>query len=213
MSITKTQTLVAAALLAAGFGAHSQPAFAENGQLPKCIGTSKCGMGGAGLGLATDALSAAVNPALAARMGSEAVISMGVLFAESEVLIDGTAFGDNSGAPRSSGARAFANGSMAANYRLNDNVGVNFAFFPGGGGASDWGKPRTGNANNGGVAQGGLDHQMRWRMFEVQAAVAYAPTKNQSYGLGLVVIKADMKTDSLDNTFAAPLSGPPQQSR
>ncbi len=208
MSVSKKQTLIAAALLAGGLGALSAPALATNGQLPSCIGTYKCGMGGAGLGMATDATAAAVNPALAARMGNEAVVSLGFFHADVEVLIQGTNFGNNSGAPRSSGAQNFFNGSMGVNYRLNENIGANISFFPGGGGATDWGSPRTGTPNCGGVCKGGLDHQIRWRMFEIQAAVAYAPTKNQSYGLGLVVIKADMKTDSLDNSFAAPDPGP-----
>jgi len=174
-----------------------------------CVGTYQCGMGGAGLGMATDATAAAENPALAVRMGNEAIVSAGILYANSTALINGTQYGNNTGAPRSSEAQVFMNASMGVNYRLSDDLAANISFFPGGGGASDWGMPRTG-AGVGGGATDGTDHQMRWRMFELQAALAYAPVKNFAVGLGLVIIKADMKTDSLDNTFGRVSPGPLQ---
>ncbi|MBT6093905.1 MAG: hypothetical protein HOH04_03430 [Rhodospirillaceae bacterium] len=181
------------------------PAMATNGQLPTCIGTYKCGMGGAGIGLATDATAAAVNPGLIARMGNEFIISVGWFHAD----VTGDAHGaqGNGLGPQESDASDFANGSLGVNYRLNDKWAVNLSLYPGGGGASDWDISRTEGKNG---QASGVDHAIRWRMFAGQLGVGWAPTKKASYGLGLVVIRSDMKTDSLDNAFNLPTPGPNQ---
>jgi len=66
-------------------------ANATNGQLPTCVGTYKCGMGGAGLSIASDPTAAAINPALAAKMNNSAILSAGWFHADVERNISGTA--------------------------------------------------------------------------------------------------------------------------
>ena len=201
MSVKKLQTALFSAVLAGGAAILAQPAQATYGQIMQCIGTNNCGMAGAGLTIAQDATSAALNPALGARLGNEAMFSMGWFNADVSRHIEGTTHGYNTGSDVHSAASNFFNGSAGVNYRINDKFAVNLSFYPGGGGATDWGMPRTGNNGGAGGAADGQDHQIRWRMFNLQPSISWSPTKNQSYGFGVTIVRADMKTDTLSNTF------------
>jgi long-chain fatty acid transport protein len=211
MSVKKLQTALFSAVLAGGAAVLAQPVqAAPNGHIMSCIGTNNCGMAGAGLAIAQDATSAALNPALGGRLGNETMVSMGFMNADIAAHIEGTddnpVFNGNPGQKNSgaddleSGAEWFLNASMGVNYRLNDKFAVNLTFYPGGGGATDYDRPRTGALVNGGAADGN-DHQIRWRMFNLQPSISWAPTKNQSYGLGITLVRADMKSDTLDGSF------------
>ncbi len=171
-------------------------ANATNGQLPTCVGTYKCGMGGAGLTIASDPTAAAINPALAARMGNSAIINAGWFHADVERQISGTAGANTLGGKQKSDASDFANGSLGVNYVLENNMAINVSIYPGGGGATDWDHARTAN-----FANSGDDRFIRWRMFNLQAALGYAPNETSSYGFGVVLSRADMKTNSPDNQF------------
>ena len=81
MFSTKIKVSVLTAAAVAMFAPLNQ-ANATNGQLPTCVGTYKCGMGGAGLTIASDPTAATINPALAARMGNSAIINAGWFHAD-----------------------------------------------------------------------------------------------------------------------------------
>lgn len=181
--------------VAAPFGA----AQATNGQLPTCVGTYKCGMGGAGLTIASDPTAAAINPALAARMGNEAILSVGGFKANVERDLVGN-HANTTGGRQKSKADTFANGSMGVNFSLDDDKAVNLSLYPGGGGATNWQHSRT-NAGGAGGINDGTDSDITWRMLNLQAALAYKPNSNTAIGAGVVLSRATMKTDSLDNGF------------
>lgn len=190
-SVKRSFILGAAAVIAAV--APIKHASATVGQLPLCVGTYKCGMAGAGLSIASDPTAATINPALSARMGNSAIISAGWFKADVErdySNINSGMGGNTAGGKQKSDSSDFFNGSLGVNYRLDDQIGVNISIYPGGGGATDWNDARTTND----LSQ---DRMIRWRMFNMQLAAAYAPNKTSSYGLGLVLTRADMKTDSI----------------
>ena len=99
MSVKKLQTALFSAVLAGGAAILAQPAQATYGQIMQCVGTNNCGMASAGLGFAQDATSAAINPALGARLGNEAMVSIGWFNADVAAHLDGsdqnTAAGNN----------------------------------------------------------------------------------------------------------------------
>jgi len=205
MSVKKLQTALFSAVLAGGAAILAQPAQATYGQIMQCVGTNNCGMAGAGLGIAQDATS-----------GNEAMVSMGWFNADVAAHLDGNST-ITAGIPgagymnigpddNESRANNFFNGSAGGNYRLSDKIAVNLSFYPGGG-ATDYDRPRTSSGVNGGAVDG-TDHQIRWRMFNLQPSISWSPTKNQSYGFGVVITRADMKTDTLDNSFGRALPGP-----
>jgi len=189
----KFSVLTAASVLAASL--PFQTARATNGQLPACIGTYKCGMGGAGLTIASDPTAAAVNPALAARMGSAAIVSFGGFKADVERELAG-ALANTAGGKQKSKADLFYNGSLGVNYLFDDGKALNLSIYPGGGGATAWENSRT---NSG--ATDSTDMDMDWKMFNLQLAAAYSPTPQTSLGAGIVLSYATMETDSLDNGF------------
>ena len=177
-------------------------AQATNGQLPTCVGTYKCGMGGAGLTIASDPTAATINPALAARQGNSAIISAGWFHADVErnIGVGNSTLSNTAGGTQSSDASDFLNASMGVNYRVNDNLGLNVSLYPGGGGASDWDNSRTIASGAGNSLSD--DRDIRWRMFNLQLATAWAPNETSSYGLGVVLTRADMKTSSVYATSA-----------
>ena len=196
MFSTKIKVSVLTAAAVAMFAPLNQ-ANATNGQLPTCIGTYKCGMGGAGLTIASDPTAAAINPALAARTGNSAILSVGVFKANVERSLAGTnGVPNTTGGKQKSKADTFANGSMGVNYDLNDGNAFNISLYPGGGGATNWANSRTASG-----ATDGTDSDVTWRMLNMQAAYAYTPNSATAVGLGLVLSRATMKTDSLDNKF------------
>ncbi len=152
-------------------------------------------MGGAGLTIASDPTAAAINPALAGRMGDSAILSVGVFKANVERELAG-GLANTTGGKQKSEADTFANGSMGVNIRLDDEKAVNISLYPGGGGATNWANARTANGAN-----DGTDSDITWRMFNLQIAMGYNPNPATSIGAGIVLSRATMKTDSLDNGF------------
>jgi long-chain fatty acid transport protein len=179
-------------------------AQATVGQLPLCVGTYKCGMGGAGVSIASDPTAATINPALAARMGSSAIINAGWFHADVERNISqgSPALANLAGGQQKSDASDFLNASMGVNYRVDDNLGLNISFYPGGGGATDWDDSRVGPGAGGSTLSD--DRDIRWRMFNLQLAAAWAPNDTSSYGLGVILTRADMKTTALYSKVQTP---------
>ncbi|MHA1598155.1 MAG: OmpP1/FadL family transporter [Alphaproteobacteria bacterium] len=200
ISKSVTRSFIFAAAAAAAAVVPVKQASATVGQLPLCIGTYKCGMAGAGLTIASDPTAATMNPALSARMGNSAIISAGWFHADVERDLSPAASANvNPAGQQTSRASDFFNGSMGINYALENDMTVNVSVYPGGGGATDWDDSRTGGG--GGAGDTSQDRQIRWRMFNAQIATAFSPNKTSSYGFGLVLTRADMKTNALDNTF------------
>ncbi|MCC7017517.1 MAG: outer membrane protein transport protein [Rhodospirillales bacterium] len=181
---------------------------ATNGMNPICYGTDNCGMGGAGIAVGGNAAGAILNPALSGRAGRELLVSVGWLHADVSGRLgpsNHTPAGAggpvvNTSGPQDSDASDFPDGSISLNWKFNDQWAVNFAAFPGGGGATDWPNRRT-NANGGNT--GSYDHQIRTRYFFFEPSVSYTPPQDKtwSFGLGAIISYQDMKTDSLGKNF------------
>ncbi len=196
MFSTKIKVSVLTAAAVAMFAPLNQ-ANATNGQLPTCVGTYKCGMGGAGLTIASDPTAASINPALISRMGNSAIINAGWFHADVKRNVAtgaGTA-SNTAGGTQSSDASDFLNASLGVNYRVGDNLGLNISFYPGGGGATDWDHSRT--IDTGATNSLSDDRDIRWRMFNLQIGTAWAPNDKSSYGFGVILTRADMKTTSI----------------
>jgi len=150
MMTFKQKFTLASATAALAVMAPLGAANATNGQLPTCVGTYKCGMGGAGLSIASDPTAAAINPALAAKMGNSAIVSAGWFHADVERDLSATTSPNvnRNGGKQKSDASDFANGSMGVNYVLSDTRALNISLYPGGGGATDWDDSRTTAGNN-----------------------------------------------------------------
>lgn len=205
-----TKIFALALLSATALAALPNAASATNGMNPICYGTDNCGMGGAGVALGGNTAGSILNPALAGRNGRELLISVGWLHADvSGQVKDGTAGYANNADKQDSGASDFPDGTIALNWKINDAWAANLAFFPGGGGATDWKNPRT---PLGSQSTTDGDHQIRTRYFFIQPTIAYTPPqdKNWTFGIGPVISYQDMKTDSMDPTFKGPSPGPKQ---
>ncbi|MBT4220608.1 MAG: outer membrane beta-barrel protein, partial [Rhodospirillaceae bacterium] len=205
MFTTKAKVSLAGAVAAIAIAAPWHTANATNGALPACVGTEKCGMGGAGLTMGAEAISAATNPATAATMGNTAGMSVGWFKANVTRNVTSQYATDDTEQQKSK-ADQFVYGTMAVNYALSDDIGVNLSIYPGGGGATKW--------ENGNVAQAagfnnsaGNNSQIRWRMLHIQPSVGYKVNDKASVGAALVISRADMKTDSLGVSFASPGPG------
>ena len=197
-----TVRIFALGLLAAtALSGLPRDAAATNGMNPICYGTDNCGMGGAGIALGGNTAGAILNPALSGRAGKELLISAGWLHANVTGQVKNAALGNNQPGTQDSNASDFPDGTLALNWKFNDQWAANLAAFPGGGGATDWPERRTGaNINN----NGPFDHQIRTRYFFFEPSVSYTPPqdKNWSFGLGAVISYQDMKTDSLGHNGA-----------
>ncbi len=195
MFSTKIKVSVLTAAAVAMFAPLNQ-ANATNGQLPSCVGTYKCGMAGAGLSIASDPTAATINPALAARMGNEAIINLGWFHADVERDLSATTSGNvnRTGGKQKSDASDFANGSLGVNYRIGDDKALNISIYPGGGGATNWDNSRTSPNTN-------YDRSINYKMINLQTALGYSPNETSSYGFGVVLSRSSMRTDSLDNQF------------
>jgi len=170
-------------------------ANATNGMLPHCVGTVKCGMGGAGSAKAGAAVDAAINPALAARMGNTYQVNLGWFWAD----VKGTStFGANT--EEKSGADNFPNGSMGVNYVIDADTAFNISIVPGGGGASEWPTSRT----NAGVPTVGAtnDQHVNYEMLYIQPTYA-KKVGTASYGVGAIISRATMDTDSVTAGYAS----------
>lgn len=192
----------AAATLALGAGSAS----ATNGMMPHCVGTYKCGMGGAGVAYATDASNAAINPALGGRLGNEAIVNLGWFHATVSGEVRNDRAGNNSiaranmGAQKSS-AKDFADGSVGINFVVDDKTTFNVTMFPGGGGASNWQYGRTFDRVPGMALSDGGDSKVRYRMFYLQPSIAYKASESSTYGFGVILSRSDIKSDSLGRAF------------
>jgi long-chain fatty acid transport protein len=195
------RTFVFGLLATSALAGFAGDAAATNGMNPICYGTDNCGMGGAGIALGGNAAGAILNPALSGRTGRELLISMGWLHADVTGQVKGTAAGNNTSSPQESEASDFPDGTVALNWKFNDQWSANIAAFPGGGGATDWPNRRTGAGfgNN-----GGHDHQIRTRYFFFEPSVSYTPPEDKTwtFGLGAIISYQDMKTDSLGHNAA-----------
>lgn len=167
-------------------------ASATNGMLPHCVGTAKCGMGGAGSAVARSAVDAAAqNPALAARMGNAYQVNLGWFWAD----VKGNSAQDGDLLTESSSADSFPNGSFGVNYVIDADTAFNISVVPGGGGASKWPTSRT--TNFGGT---GNDQEVTYEMMYVQPSYA-KKMGAATYGVGGILSRATMKTDSAQGTF------------
>lgn len=179
-------------------------ANATFGMLPHCVGTVKCGMGGAGSGRGIAAVDAAVNPAVGTQMGNTYQVNLGYFKAKVTGQTTTTTGGGTEVGPRqSSSADGFPNGSLGVNYVIDDTRTFNITIAPGGGGASKWATPRTAATVLGGNAQTINDQEITYEMVYLQPSMAFKVDNNTSYGVGAILSRATMKTDSIDNSFAA----------
>lgn len=170
-------------------------ANATFGMLPHCVGTVKCGMGGAGSAKAGAAVDAAMNPALAAKMGNSYQVNLGWFAAkvrgDSHTLATAGSRGE-----QKSGADSFPNGSLGVNYVIDADTAFNISIVPGGGGASKWPVSRSG-------AFGGLatdDQSVKYEMMYLQPSYA-KKMFGATYGIGGILSRATMKSDSKNGNF------------
>ena len=165
-------------------------ANATNGMLPHCVGTDRCGMGGAGLAMGTSATDAAINPALGAKVGNTYQINMGAFKAN----IKGEAKGNAANGPQSTKKQYFPNGSLGVNYVIDDKMNFNMYVGPGGGGAAYWAKSRT--------QTGAVDKTMDYKMIHLQPSVSFK-SDGASYGVGAVLSRASINTNSAYGTVGS----------
>ncbi|PHS76692.1 MAG: hypothetical protein COB59_10745 [Rhodospirillaceae bacterium] len=181
----------------AAFAASMMPAgqaYATFGMLPSCVGTEKCGMGGAGSAKAAAAVDAAMNPALAGKMGNEYQINLGWFWADVKGI---TTIGDVQ-TEMTSGAGDFPNGSLGVNYKIDDTTSFNISIVPGGGGASDW---PTGRQGAGFPATKNEDQNVDYKMVYLQPSVSYKYDAGTTLGIGAILSRATMDTDSAQGSF------------
>lgn len=158
--MTSIRNWLLAAFVVAGLAAAlpANQAEATLGMLPHCVGTDNCGLGGAGMALGDGATNVVINPALATRLGDQFMVSAGWFHADVNGEVHGScAAGANCSGGQESDASEFPNGSLGMNVTFGDGWAFNFSAYPGGGGETDWARPRTGA--NGGVTPG-QTHQL-----------------------------------------------------
>lgn len=182
LSVLSGVAAAAVTVMAAG------TANATNGMLPHCVGTVKCGKGGAGSARAEAAVDAAINPALAARMDNTYQVNLGWFWAD----VEGRS-NYGSQATETSGADNFPNGSLGVNYVIDDKTHFNISVVPGGGGASDWPTSRANRLMSYGAT---TDQSVEYEMLYLQPSVGYKYSKDTSFGAGAIFSRATMKTDS-----------------
>ena len=186
----KLMTGVAAAAVTVMTAGTANATF---GMLPHCVGTVKCGMGGAGSAKAAAAVDATTNPALAARMGNTYQVNLGYFKAD----VSGNSAQDGDSLIESSSADGFPNGSLGVNYVIDADTAFNISIVPGGGGASKWATSRTVN-----FGASTTDQEVNYEMVYLQPTYA-KKIGGASYGIGGILSRATMKTDSAQGTFMA----------
>lgn len=191
----KLMTGVAAAAVTVMTAGTANATF---GMLPHCVGTVKCGMGGAGSAKAGAAVDAAMNPALAAKMGNTYQVNLGWFAAK--VRGESTFSGAGNRGEQKSGADGFPNGSLGVNYTIDANTAFNISIVPGGGGASDWSKSRSFGAGAGSATTD--DQQVTYEMVYLQPSYAKKMSSG-TYGVGAILSRATMKTDSVQGNFTS----------
>ena len=174
-----------------------QTASAHNGMLPHCTGVIKCGMGGAGVALATDATNAAVNPALMGEVGNELHASVGWFHTERWKDQSRRVNAASSTAPKEySQLEDYPDGALGVNYKIDSNWSVGVAAYSTGGGETKYSTNRVSNALL-------FDTNVRIRMFQVAPTIAYTtPSGKASYGLSLIYGYQDFKTNFMTSLNA-----------
>ena len=197
-------TLLSGVAAAAATMMAASAANASYGMLPHCVGTVKCGMGGAGSAKAGAAVDAAMNPALSAHMGNEYQVNLGWFWAdvEGQTMVTNANFAVSreQGTKQTSSADSFPNGSIGVNYKLDDVRTLNISIVPGGGGASKWAESRTANligANN----SVNDDQEITYEMVYLQPSMSWKVSDTASYGIGAILSHATIKTDSIYGQF------------
>ena len=181
-------------------------ANATFGMLPHCVGTVKCGMGGAGSARGIAAVDATVNPAVGAQMGNQYQVNLGVFKANvtgrtSTTTYNAAGVATNAGrvqGPVQHSDGTFPNGSLGVNYKIDDKTTFNLSIVPGGGGASKWARSRTADAG-----QTTNDQEITYEMVYIQPSMAFKVSDKASYGVGAILSRATMKTDSIYGNFTA----------
>lgn len=192
--LTLMSSVAAAAVTMMSAGA----ANATYGMLPHCVGTVKCGMGGAGSAKAGAAVDAAINPALAGDLGNTYQVNLGWFWAD----VNGHSNMSHVKGTQSSGADNFPNGSFAINYKLDDVKSLNIALVPGGGGASDWPNPRSDASGFPAAGQRPyVDEYVKYEMVYLQPSMSYKVSDSATYGVGAIFSRATMDTDSVQGSF------------
>ncbi|MCW8861763.1 MAG: hypothetical protein OQK07_04995, partial [Rhodospirillales bacterium] len=200
MNSAKKTLLAATAAVAAVLPLHQ--AKATNGMLSHCVGTDSCGMGGAGMALGGNAVSAAVNPALAGKSGNQVMLNAGWFRAERTMDSNG-GMGTTDGTITSQNPD-FPNGSLGVNYVIDPQWSVNVAMFPGGGGAVKYSPQARINTGSG---VNGWDTAVNMQIMLGQASVAYKPNPDVSFGAGLVLGRMSFKTDMATSPNNAQTAG------
>ena len=180
----------------AAFAASMMPAgqaHATFGMLPHCVGTEKCGMGGAGSAKAAAAVDAAMNPALAGKMGNEYQVNLGWFWAD----VKGISTVSSTATEMKSAANNFPNGSLGVNYKIDDVKSFNISIVPGGGGASDWPTSRSDNF----FVTANEDQNVDYKMVYLQPSMSYKYDASTTLGVGAILSRATMVTDSARGSF------------
>lgn len=180
-----------------------QAAQATNGMLPHCIGVYACGMGGAGMALATDATKIASNPALGGRLGNELSVSLGWMHPDRTMDAQGPTppgfpfpFANTASGEQTSQIENYPDGALAFNYRLSPTLAVGAAMVPGGGGETKYAMSRTATGQMGfGNAGAMYDSQVRIRYASLTPTVAWTPSAKASYGASVILGYMDFKSN------------------
>lgn len=188
MTSTFKFTLLSSVAAAAVTMMAAGTASATNGMQPSCIGTDRCGMGGAGMSIGTSPTDTAINPALGARLGNTYQINLGMFKAK----VTGNSAYDGGTARQKSTDDAFPNGSFAVNYVIDDTKTFNIFVGPLAGGAVKWQRSRT--TNFGGVTP--QDTVMNYMDAQIQPSMAFK-TDNGSYGIGAILSRGTIKTNAM----------------
>ncbi|HEY9164027.1 MAG TPA: outer membrane protein transport protein [Magnetovibrio sp.] len=175
-------------------------ANATFGMLPHCVGTVKCGMGGAGSSRGIAAVDATVNPAVGVQMGNQYQVNLGLFKSnvDGKTMVTRSGVGNRLEGPLQESNGTFPNGSLGVNYVIDDTTTFNLSIVPGGGGASKWNTARTANF---GITTN--DQEITYEMVYLQPSVAFKVSDTASYGVGAILSRSTMKTDSIYGNFTA----------
>ncbi|MGE5505171.1 MAG: OmpP1/FadL family transporter [Actinomycetota bacterium] len=187
--------------VAAGALVTGNAAWATNGMLPHCTGIINCGMGGAGIAMATDATNLAINPALVGKLkDNELSVSMGWFHPDRSMYPAGGQMANKTTGPQDSQVTDYPDGSLAGNYRINPEWAVGVALFSAGGGETKYDKSRTGNLGNGN--NNNFDREVRIRMGNMAIGGAYTPNQDFSLGGSVILAYQDFKSDMMTGSQA-----------
>jgi long-chain fatty acid transport protein len=164
------------------------PAEATNGFLSICAGAKNCGMAGTGVALPQDASSAAVNPALMARVQNQVFVSPGWFHPDRSADTTGTSNAFvNANLKEDSQVEDFTEGAAGVNYHLNDAVTFGISAYGSGGMHTKYTQPRT--------LGGAGDSTVRYRLAHFAPTVTWKPNDWSAYGFSLILGYSDFKTN------------------